>query len=132
VVVFVKGQPPIYGRKAFYYENPVLLARASIPPPAQSARLRIPALVEDVEVKSLPAKVETAADRWVASRVAMQQRIGRPQAPANGVTQVLGGDKKVSRYADKVTAISAEERRQIETLVSSVALTDKVVAVSAF
>ena len=41
VVVFVKGQPPVYGRKAFYYENPVLLARASIKPPLKSDRLRV-------------------------------------------------------------------------------------------
>jgi type IV secretion system protein VirD4 len=50
VVVFVKGQPPIYGRKAFYYEDPVMLGRAKIPAPKMSARLRTVAVADDIVV----------------------------------------------------------------------------------
>lgn len=152
VVIFVKGKPPIYGRKAFYYENPTLLARAKIPPPARSAVLRKAAVVEDVvEVAAAPVKVEeTVADKWAASRAALREQIGAAVAPvtsssAVSVSQALNdGERRVaevdpalvgrqrSRYADKVKAMSEDERRQVEMLVANVALQDKVIRLSAF
>lgn len=147
VVVFVKGQPPIYGRKAFYYESPVMVARASIPPPVQSARLRVPVIVEDaVEVVRAEVKVETAADRWAASKAAMKLKLAAAQAPnaepmskgsqPRGQGSKLQSDelaqKARSRYADKAPVISDAERKQVQEMVSDVALRDKVVAVSAF
>jgi type IV secretory pathway TraG/TraD family ATPase VirD4 len=38
-LIFVAGQPPIYGRRIRYYEDPIFAARASIRPPAASDRL---------------------------------------------------------------------------------------------
>jgi len=38
-LIFVAGQPPIYGRKIRYYMDPVFAERAQIRPPAQSDRL---------------------------------------------------------------------------------------------
>jgi len=38
-LIFVAGQPPIYGRKIRYYVDPVFRARAAISPPARSDRL---------------------------------------------------------------------------------------------
>ena len=147
VVVFVKGQPPIYGRKAFYYENPTLLARASIPPPPVSARLRTVAVVEDVVVKQVvEVKPETAADRWAAQRTAMKERLASANTN-NASASTFGGlerrvapstvgqgevDQPRSRYSDKVQSITEAERKRVQAMVANVALTDKVVAVSAF
>jgi type IV secretion system protein VirD4 len=38
-LIFVAGQPPIYGHRIRYYEDPTFAARAAIPPPASSDRL---------------------------------------------------------------------------------------------
>ena len=85
MVIFVKGQPPIYGRKAFYYENTTLLARASIQAPAKSSRLRVAkVVVEDVVAKVVAIKEESAADRWTAaravSRAALKDRLDAAKA----------------------------------------------------
>ncbi|RWA53155.1 hypothetical protein AU476_15175 [Cupriavidus sp. UYMSc13B] len=83
MIVFVKGQPPIYGRKAFYYENPTLAARASMPPPKESARLRGSAKTLEAEnqvddgVEIQPATPETPKDKWAAGREAMRERLAR-------------------------------------------------------
>lgn len=145
VIIFVKGMPPIYGRKAFYFDNPVMLARAKIPPPARSAVLRKAAVVEDVaEVVAAPAKAEeTVADKWAASRAALREQIGA--AVATPGLQIAGeGERRVaeadparvgrqrSQYADKVKAMSAEEKQQVAALVANVALQDRVVKLSAF
>lgn len=145
VIVFVKGQPPIYGRKAFYYENPTLLARASMPPPKQSSRLRIVISADDaVLVQPVEAKEETAADKWAASRTAMRDRLASAQiAPSQaqyrspdrqeqGVESDTNTQRPRSRYADKVQTISVEERKQVQALVADIALVDKVASVSAF
>jgi len=151
VVVFIKGQPPIYGRKAFYYENPVLLARASMPPPATSARLRIvPDRVEEVVVKEVKEKtvVETAADKWIASRMAMKDKVVAMSQPGTQEAEYQGVERRVNtdsasnsignerraknRYAEKVVAITEEERRKVSELAKNVALQDKVVSISAF
>ena len=146
MVIFVKGQPPVYGRKAFYYENPVLLGRASIPPPAQSARLRVVDVVEDVVEIVKPVveeKVVTAAERWAAQRAAMSRQVEAIQSPApepvvdrRGSAVEKSGDDAIrttrSRYADKIVMVSESERKKVQELVANAALMDKVVAVSAF
>ena len=38
-LIFVAGLPPIYGKKIRYYQDPVLQARAAMPPPVCSDRL---------------------------------------------------------------------------------------------
>ena len=40
-LVFIAGQPPIYGKKIKYYQDPVFSERAKIPPP-QPERMREP------------------------------------------------------------------------------------------
>jgi type IV secretion system protein VirD4 len=40
-IIFAGGQPPIYGRKIRYYEDPEFLRRSQIPPPSRSDRLPI-------------------------------------------------------------------------------------------
>jgi type IV secretion system protein VirD4 len=91
VVVFVKGKPPIYGRKAFYYENPTLLKRASMPPPTVSDKLRqvvdaaAAAAAKAAEVKA--AQLEEHRDKWAAGRQAMRESIvmaAQPQAAYAG------------------------------------------------
>ncbi len=162
VVVFVKGQPPIYGRKAFYYESPELLGRASIPAPQKSDRLRVAVELQLGKREAQPVedavdvsvvKVETAGDRWAASRAALKEKIGGVlpppalAAPAVAAATVSSAGiqaafttlkdsatvaPKVSRYANKIRTLSDDEKQQIATLVSDVALTDRVVAISAF
>ena len=131
MVVFVAGQPAIYGRKAFYYENPVMLARAKIAPPKRSAVLRkvaSEALADVIEVRE-----STLADKWAASRDALKEQVVKviqkePLIVKNGGDS----DKPKSRYADKVKVLSAEELAQIQVLVKDVVLVDKFTAVSAF
>jgi type IV secretion system protein VirD4 len=143
VVVFIKGQPPVYGRKAFYYENPVMLGRAKILAPAQSSRLRMPVIAEDVVViEKFEIKPETPMDNWVASREALRDRVATMMAPVAAApsAQVIALatapgvaiEKPKSRYASKVHVMSEEDRQQVQTLVANVALMDKVVAISAF
>ncbi|WP_235971617.1 type IV secretory system conjugative DNA transfer family protein [Azohydromonas caseinilytica] len=42
MVVYVAGRPAIYGRQMLYFKDPVFLARASVPAPKHSDRLRAP------------------------------------------------------------------------------------------
>lgn len=142
VVVFIKGQPPVYGRKAFYYENPVLLGRAKMSPPPRSAVLRLSnAAAEPVAAE--PPKVETAADRWAASREALRNEVAAVVVPAQPTLHAVPVEERrqsgtppaarpKSRYADKVHVLSDEERRQVQTLVADVAFIDKIDKISAF
>jgi len=145
VVVFIKGMPPVYGRKAFYFDNPAMLARAQMAPPARSAVLRKAAVVDEVaEVVAAVVKVEeTVADKWAASRAALREQIGAAvaapvaQAAEEVERRVAEVDPELigrqrSRYADKVKAMSAEEKRQVDALVANVALQDRVIRLSAF
>jgi type IV secretion system protein VirD4 len=164
VVVFVKGQPPIYGRKAFYYESLELIGRASMPAPKVSDRLRVAVEVQLGQSSSMPEddqdklkipKVETAADRWAASRKALKDKIGvaHPSplmteaavvaAAADGSREVLvtgfsslkpsvTSSTKISRYAGRIPTVTDEEKQQIQNLVAEVSLTDRVVLISAF
>lgn len=40
MVVYVSGRPAIYGKQPLYFKDPVFLARAKIPPPAQTDKVR--------------------------------------------------------------------------------------------
>lgn len=143
VVVFIKGQPPVYGRKAFYYENPVMVGRASMTPPRKSAVLRTVAPVEDVEFIESPKKEETAADKWAASREASRHQVSASVAPQEPVARgeqsnrgpVLGAPapaRPKSRFASQVQVLSDDERQQVQTMVANVALIEKITAISAF
>lgn len=145
MVVFIKGQPPVYGRKAFYYENPVLLARAAIPPPEKSIVLRIPPeqrQANTVEViESVPA-AQTPAAEWTASRAALTNllvtAVASPGVATIETTNSLddgvkeGVVRRRNRYAEKVKVVSEIEMQQVQALVSDVALVDKVMSISAF
>ncbi|AMR77936.1 type IV secretory system conjugative DNA transfer family protein [Cupriavidus nantongensis] len=160
MIVFVKGQPPIYGRKAFYYENPTLMARAAMPPPKESARLRgSPKSLQaenraDDTVEIREATPETPQDKWAAGREAMRERIAvaaQPQGTGQVAAKQQAADarpetlvgaqsdseesakpRQRSRYADQIKTITPEERRQVEELVASVGVVNKVISVSAF
>lgn len=143
VVVFVKGQPPIYGRKAFYYENPTLLARASMPPPLQSSKLRA---VKEKQLPIIPSpsvqEPPTPSDKWAASRLAMREQLhsgglnSEPQHYTGSNKKPLSekNDKPIlrSRYAEQIQTITPEERKQVQMLVADIALVEKVTAISAF
>lgn len=149
VVIFVKGQPPIYGRKAFYYENPTLLGRAKIPSPVGSAVLRTPEATgvtavtmgsSNVSLVGQPV-IETAVQQWTASRDSMRDRIAQATAsplstpvpdrkePRSGAAH--GGARR-SQYADRQDTLSEQDKSQISAMVASAVLNDKVVAISAF
>ena len=157
VVLFVKGKPPIYGRKAFYYENPTLLKRASMPPPTVSDKLR--QIVDAASMAAAKAaedkavQLEEHKDKWAAGRQAMRESIvmaAQPQAAYGGPDRrtdaaeataappapPAGADaastKLRSRYADQVRTISEEDRRKVEELVANVGVVNKVTSVSAF
>lgn len=141
LILFIKGQPPIYGRKAFYYENPVLLARAKIPPPDRSSVLR--SNPPQVEAQSMPP-APTHLDKWAAGRAAVQARRSAaiaPQTPSSETGRSATDDRRAnsterprSRYTDKATTkmISPEERQRIQRLIEDKALVDKVATVAAF
>ena len=42
MVVYVAGYPAIYGKQPLYFQDPVFQARAELPPPSRSDRLRVP------------------------------------------------------------------------------------------
>lgn len=143
VVIFVRGKAPIYGRKAYFYEDKVLLARASMKPPIETDRLRV--APPPAEVVGDAPKPPSEADKWRASRQAMAERVESVTAPAAGSIEYTGPERREqgdvsaapapglrSRYADQVKTITDEERRQIQTIVADVELVEKVVAVSAF
>jgi type IV secretion system protein VirD4 len=141
MVIFIKGQPPVYGRKAFYYENPILMGRASMPPPKRSAVLRIVENVEPVLEPVVEIKEETPIDKWAASREALRTRVASAvQMPTNTAADNSSTDsassapigKPKSRYAAEVRELSPAEQEQIRTMVQDVVLLDKVTAVSAF
>lgn len=151
IVLFVKGKPPIYGRKAFYYENPVLLGRAQIPPPAKSDVLRNTTQHPEstATVGEGTSEVEpTPRDKWAAGRAAMREQISMaikttpatptttatpsavaPETPSQFQTTQI---EPRSRYAAQIRVVSEEERQQIAELVGTVDVVEKVMAVSAF
>lgn len=145
MVIFIKGQPPVYGRKAFYYENPTLLARAAMPPPEKSAVLRIPeqkGVNTPQVVEEVPAE-PTPSDQWAASRATLQDRVvtavAVPVAMAAPVeTSNLddgfkqGVVRRRNRYAEKVKVVTETEMEQVKELVADVALVNKVASIDAF
>lgn len=139
MVIFIKGQPPVYGRKAFYYENPILLKRASMPPPEKSIALRIPQIKGKATPQEAPevAPGPTPAEVLNTERSAQQQRIasviGAPSA--NQTAQPSSAEptvKRRNRYSENIRTASEAEIQQVQHLVSDVALVDQVVAIEAF
>ena len=157
VVIFVKGKAPIYGRKSFYYENPVLLARAKISAPEKSSVLRETKVIEDaVEIVEAIA-VDAPADKWAAARAASKTKVqeaiggeatmikpnsdvpraeqGQGRAGEGTATSAPPESKRAlarSRYADRKAVLTAEERNHVKTLVANVGLIDKVATLTAF
>ncbi|MES2879185.1 MAG: type IV secretory system conjugative DNA transfer family protein [Pseudomonadota bacterium] len=156
LVLFVKGKPPIYGRKAYYYENPTLQARASMAPPLKSDVLRtLQGAVETPELEA-PPEPHTPEAKWHTAREAMRAKIdsGLPaQAKAPQATDIPyagaerrsetrtepatttttpATDRRQSRYVNHVQAVSPEEKQQIRAMVADTTFVDKVVEVSAF
>lgn len=132
VVVFVKGQPPIYGRKAFYYENPVLMGRAKILPPKKSAVLR---KVEDPSATvQVVEPVASAADKWAASRAALRANVS--SIIKDEVSNAGAGNTTIRRNkyrnTEETQEMSAEDREQVIALTRNAALVDKVASLSAF
>jgi type IV secretion system protein VirD4 len=140
MVVFVKGQPPIYGRKAFYYENPVMLGRAKMPPPKRSVVLR-KAKSDDVPVVEEKTSFEVASeasDKWAASRNALKARLHnvlsdkKDSPPKESMTDGSATAKHRSRYTEQGAQVSTDEMQQVQALVKNVALVDKVAKLTAF
>lgn len=144
MIVFVKGKPPIYGRKAFYYEDPILLGRASMKPPEQSAKLRqTDAKWNPVSVVAPATQEAVLHDKWQASRQALKDNVATSQ-PAQPQAEYTGTERRESaseaptparpkrRYADQVQTISAEERREVQRLVADSVVVDEILKVDAF
>jgi len=140
VVIFIKGQPPVYGRKAFYYENPILVARASITAPIRSSVLRT---IEPTEPESVIVfqGEQTVADKWAESRSTLNDNISKlvlseppSHLPSNILTakQPAPGLAKKSRYGADARMISDAEKAEILTLVEDVAFVQKITQISAF
>lgn len=135
VVIFVKGQPPIYGRKAFYYEIPALLGRAKMPPPKQSSVLRVAKVAEAVVTEIIEdKKIEnTTSDKWAASRAALKSRVSNIISEDTASTNEGNTTGKIrSRYADTIKVISEEEREQVQSMTKNIALLDRVASLTAF
>lgn len=139
VVVFVAGQPPIYGRKFFYYENDVLLARAKIAPPKMSDVLRKLEVVEAEKVEVVEAK-PVPTDKWAASRLAFQASVAqavqpevKPEGGKAESAEVKVAEKPKSRYAGQARRVlTDEDRAQIAALTKGVVSMNRVAAVEAF
>jgi type IV secretion system protein VirD4 len=117
-VIFVKGKPPIYGRKAFFYENPVLLKRASMPAPARSTKLKSATSEAHDKAKAaaaaskaapVPAAPQepTAQDKWAASRIEMRERIAAATASAKPAPTAQPVDEKGSKPGGPATGTPA-------------------------
>lgn len=149
LVLFVKGHPPIYGRKAFFYENPVLVQRSSIPPPKTSPRLKSATspLQEGPNIASSSQEDEMSDEQrtWMSGRAAMRERLASSASLASAVGQssitsnasTLGQPStpivvQKSRYAEVVRVLTPEDRAQIDALVQSAGVVDNVINIAAF
>ena len=146
VVVFVKGQPPIYGRKAFYYENEVLLGRAKIPPPVKSSVLRtVVDVVSAPASEEVPPEAKAPIAKWAASKEAMRAGIysagietqsppgnTQPRQSSTRAPAAPADTTKRSFYAEKAVVLSDEERKSVQDLLANVALLHKVTHIEAF
>jgi type IV secretion system protein VirD4 len=132
MVVFVAGQPPIYGRKAFYYENPVMLARAKIKPPERSATLRNPVVPVTIDSQAVTEDVPASARQVIASKWEKSRKALNDQIPfmseefMKNVATDKPVAKQVSRYADSARTLSAEEWAQVKMLTEHAALRQHV------
>jgi len=143
MVVFVAGQPPIYGRKYFFYENAVLKGRAKMPAPKRSDVLRVSS-IRAVEEEAKPTEAEDlSVDKWAASRAELKSQVANviksdytDNSVATSAQKELSNSsttvKQKSRYATPQKELTDEDRMMIEHLVANVALVDKITAISAF
>lgn len=140
MVIFVKGQPPIYGRKSFYYEIPQLAARAAMEPPKSSSVLRQRIVDEAAGAPAEPAPVAPSpSDKWKAERDAMRAQIVQPRSQAEGgehastkpVTKGLVLAAR-SRYAKVEQKVSADDEAQIAGLVAAAGIVERATKVEAF
>jgi type IV secretion system protein VirD4 len=142
-LIFVKGRPPIYGRKAFYYENPVLVGRASMPAPKVSDRLRAQEAVA-ASAGEGDGATSGETERWAAARRAMREQValrvatpgGGEGKPATAAAAAVGeggtAARARSQYASQSRELTEEERARVAELVRDAGTVQQVVAVSAF
>lgn len=139
LVLFIKGRPPVYGRKAFYYENPVLLGRARIPPPLKSAILR-----GADSTAEQPTAAEVRSGEWTAGRNAFQplrtaavRQSGNMHSSTPAIRHGIttpgpATDRSRSRYKAKIPTLKPDERQRVEALLADRAVVDRVTRISAF
>jgi type IV secretion system protein VirD4 len=155
MLVFIKGQPVVYGRKAYYYENEVMVGRASMKPPVQSERLRDPvvpkarsmnAVVGEPESEESEEEEKPIVAAWVAARTQMAAAIGDVGGTSVGVDAEELSDSgdsgetvvavsvpvRRSRYAVDEVGVSDDDKALIATIVQDVALVDKISRIEAF
>lgn len=152
MVIFSKGQPPIYARKAFYYENPEMVARTRIAPPAKTDFLRQaveskpgafnPTNVLAARIVDEQNNVNSQHEEWNADRNDLRVRINAMLQTENSdssstnesVDQQPGKEKKPpgSAYLKNKQILSEDERREINEKTNDLSLYQKVVALSAF
>lgn len=145
MVVFVAGQPPIYGRKYFFYENAVLNGRAKLPAPKRSDVLRISSVraAEQAANEAANSHEDTPVDKWAASRAELKSQVAHVinsdytsdkaiNTSNTSLGEISPTVKQRSRYAAPQKELSDEDRMMIESLVADVALVDKITAISAF
>lgn len=133
-LVFIKGQPPIYGRKAFFYEDDELSRRVKFPPPPKSDVLRIAA---GIESKLTSDKDEPQVeDKWAPSRKVMEDKVIKKVAPIvakmkldNWTSTEAGAatSKTRSRYkAAAPAALTDDDMAEIKSIVSNTILRQQV------
>jgi type IV secretion system protein VirD4 len=152
MVIFSKGQPPIYGRKAFYYENPEMVARTRIAPPAKTDVLRQQATADKaafnptniLEANSVNERenVKSQHEEWNNDRNDLRDRINAMLGgdnSNNSQTQELADQEPVkekklagSVYLKNKQILSEDERRDINEMTNDISLYQQVVALSAF
>lgn len=151
MVIFRKGQPPIYGRISFFYENDELLRRSKIVAPAKSDFLRKREITEISE--STPLSTSNSVneantpplEKWQEERKKTQQQLNAllnddpivvnnpvdkaSKKPSEGTGASSG---KRNRYMGKDVTLSEEERSDIIAMTQDISLYERVVAMSTF
>lgn len=145
MVIFIAGQPPIYGRKGFFYENPVMVSRTRIAPPAKSDVLRIGANIIAVKKDGENKVKDPSLLAWEKDQeeltINVRKGLDGVGIMSSGKEEVILEDRRKgastttrikSRYSDSVDVVSSDDRKKIATLLASVALRERVSNISAF
>lgn len=141
MVIFIAGQAPIYGRKAFFYDNPEMRQRVRIAPPKQSDILR-PSEQKKVETQQVaPDPIAEAVNNSKAEIKKMvdlgKDGVGIMAMDGNIVLQDRrkqnsGSDgQKLRRYGDNKVELTAEEKQIVSQLVGNVELLERVNKITA-